>query len=164
MGSSRQESWSGLPNPPPGDGPDPGIEPTSPASEADFLPPEPPRKPFLCLSCPLKWMKLSHLIKSLNFQCWQYGNTSNKTIEINGKHPEEPKATWNRFLLGAPPVSQIVKNLRSVQETWVWSLGQEDPLEKGTAAHSSIFAWRTPWTEEPGWLQSTGSQRVGHEL
>ena len=50
-----------------------------------------------------------------------------------------------------------------MQETWVQSLGGEDPLEKETATHSSILAWRDPWTEEPGGLQSTGSQRVGHE-
>ena len=49
------------------------------------------------------------------------------------------------------------------QETWVRSLGQEDPLEKEVATHSSIFAWEIPWTEEPGWLQSMGSQRVGHD-
>ena len=47
-------------------------------------------------------------------------------------------------------VAQLVKNPPAMKETWVWSLGWEDPLEKGTATHSSIFAWRTPWTEEPG--------------
>ena len=51
---------------------------------------------------------------------------------------------------------QTVKNLPAVQETWVQSLGQEDPLEKGMATHSSILAWRIPWTEEPGGLQSMG--------
>ena len=50
-----------------------------------------------------------------------------------------------------------------VQETWVQSLGREDPLEEGMATHSSILAWRIPWTEEPGGLQSPGSQRVGHD-
>ena len=50
-----------------------------------------------------------------------------------------------------------------MQETWVRSLGQEDPLEKEMATHSSVLAWRIPWTEEPGGLQSTGSQRVGHD-
>ena len=49
-----------------------------------------------------------------------------------------------------------------MQETWVRSLGQEDPLEKKMATYSSIFAWEIPWTEEPGWLQSMGSQRVRH--
>ena len=56
-----------------------------------------------------------------------------------------------------------VKNLPAVQETWVRSLGQEDPLEKGIATHSSIFAWRILWTEEPGGLQSVGLERVGHD-
>ena len=50
-----------------------------------------------------------------------------------------------------------------MQETWVRSLGQEDPLEKEMAAHSSILAWKISWTEEPGGLQSVGSQRVGHD-
>ena len=60
-------------------------------------------------------------------------------------------------------VAQTVKILPVMQETWVQSLGQEDPLEKAMATHSSIFAWRIPWTEEPGGLQFTGSQRVGHD-
>ena len=60
-------------------------------------------------------------------------------------------------------VAQTVKNLPSVQETWVQSLGQEDPLEKGMGTHSSVLAWRIPWTEEPGGLQSMGSQRVRHD-
>ena len=59
-------------------------------------------------------------------------------------------------------VAQMVKNLPAMQETWVLSLGQEDPLEKGLATHSSILAWRIPWTEELGRLQSMGSQRVGY--
>ena len=57
-------------------------------------------------------------------------------------------------------VAQTVKNLPAMQETWVQSLGWEDLLEKGMATHSSILAWRIPWTEEPGGLQSTGSQRT----
>ena len=59
-------------------------------------------------------------------------------------------------------MAQKVKNLSAMQETWIQSLGQEDPLEKGMATHSSILAWRIPWTEEPGGLQSMGSQRVGY--
>ena len=65
--------------------------------------------------------------------------------------------------LGASLVAQMVKNLSAVWETKVQSLGQEDPLEKGMTAHSGILAWRIPWTEEPGGLQSVGSQRVGHD-
>ena len=56
----------------------------------------------------------------------------------------------------------MVKNLPAVQETMVLSLGQEDPLEKEMATHSSVLAWRIPWTAEPGELPSMGSQRVGH--
>ena len=57
----------------------------------------------------------------------------------------------------------MVKNLWAVQETWVQSLGQEDLLEKGTATHTNIVAWRIPWTGEPGGLQSMGSQRVRYD-
>ena len=58
--------------------------------------------------------------------------------------------------------AQMVKNLPTMRETWVRSLDWEDPLEKGMAILSSILAWRIPWTEEAGRLQSMGSQRVGH--
>ena len=61
------------------------------------------------------------------------------------------------------PIAQMVKNLPAMQETWVRSLGWEDPLDKEMATPSSILAWRKPWTEEPGGLQSMGSQRVGHD-
>ena len=62
--------------------------------------------------------------------------------------------------LKASLVAQMVKNLPAVLETQVQSLGQEDPLKKGMATHSSILAWRIPWTEDPGWLQSMRLQRV----
>ena len=57
----------------------------------------------------------------------------------------------------------MVNNLPAMQDTWVHSLGWEDPLEKGMATHSSILAWRIPWTDEPGGLQSTGKQSVGQD-
>ena len=60
-------------------------------------------------------------------------------------------------------VAQSIKNLPAMQETQVQSLGWEDPLEKGMATHSSILAWRIPWTEEPGERQSMGLQRVGRD-
>ena len=63
----------------------------------------------------------------------------------------------------APLMVQMVKNLPATQETQVQSLGWEDSLEKGMATHSRILVWRILWTEEPGGLQSMGSQRVGHE-
>ena len=65
--------------------------------------------------------------------------------------------------MGLPWWLRWEKNVLAMQETWVRSLGGEDPLEEGVATHSSILAWRTPWTEEPGGLQSTGSQRFGHD-
>ena len=60
-------------------------------------------------------------------------------------------------------MAQKVKHLPAMQETWVQTLGQEDPLEKEMATDSSILAWRILWIEEPGGLQSTGSRRVGHD-
>ena len=65
------------------------------------------------------------------------------------------------FRFDSQTVAKMVKNLPAIPETWIWSLGQEDTLEKETSIHSSILAWRFPWTEEPGGLHSIGSQRVG---
>ena len=70
------------------------------------------------------------------------------------------KALWGSTR--ASLVAQSVKNLPAEPETWVRSLGWEDPLEKEMATHSNILAWKISWTEEPGGLQSMGSQRVGH--
>ena len=61
-------------------------------------------------------------------------------------------------------VAQTVKNLPVMQETWVQSLGWEDPLEAGMATHSSVLAWRIPWTDEPARRQSLGSQRIRYDL
>ena len=66
-------------------------------------------------------------------------------------------------VIRASLVAQMVKNPPTKWETWVLSLGQEDPLEEGMATHPSILAWRIPWTEEPGWLQFTESQKVRHD-
>ena len=84
-------------------------------------------------------------------------------LHLPHHHPASPgtnKLTFKRRDLTA---SQMVKNLPTMQETWVRSLGQEDPLEKGMATHPRILAWRIPWKEEPGGLQCTGLQRVGHD-
>ena len=67
------------------------------------------------------------------------------------------------YFYGAFLVAQMVKNLPAMQETQVKSLGWEDPLEEEVAIHSTILAWRIPWTEEPDRLQSMGLQRVGHD-
>ena len=66
-------------------------------------------------------------------------------------------------MVWASLVEQMLKNQPAMWETWVQSLGREDPLEKGMATHSSILAWRIPWTEEPGRLQSMELQRIGHK-
>ena len=68
-------------------------------------------------------------------------------------------AQWVKNL----PGGKKKKNLSGMQETWVWFLGQEDPLEQGMAIHSRILAWRIPWTQELVGLQSRGLQRVGHD-
>ena len=60
-------------------------------------------------------------------------------------------------------VAQLAKKLPAIQETWVQSLGQKDPLKKEMATNSSILAWRIPWTKEPGRLQSMGLQRIAHD-
>ena len=69
------------------------------------------------------------------------------------------------LILGFPSDSEVKKPpvKQETQETWVRSLAREDPLEEGMATHSNILAWRIPWTEEPGGLQSMGSQRVRHD-
>ena len=74
---------------------------------------------------------------------------------------EKEMATHSR-ILGASLVAQMVKNLPAMQETWVQSLDLEDLLEKEMATHSSSLAWKIPWTEEPGGLQSMESQKVRH--
>ena len=70
---------------------------------------------------------------------------------------------WRIYTFWASLVVQMVKCLPAMQETWVRSLGWEDPLEKEKATHSSTLPWKIPWTEEPGRLQAMGLQRVGHD-
>ena len=111
MGFSRQEYWSGLPFPSPGDLPDPGIEPRSPALQADALTSEP----------------------SLYYTANRRGKGGSR--DTGGEHGdgEGPSTLF--------PRGTAVKNSPAMQETWVQSLGWEDPLEKGMATHSSILAW-----------------------
>ena len=82
---------------------------------------------------------------------------------ITLKFPASTQLASELWAESAYQVVLVVKNLPAKQEMWVQSLGQEDPLEKGMATHSSIPACRIPWTEEPGRLQSVGSQRVRHD-
>ena len=77
--------------------------------------------------------------------------------------PAEQKFVFAHSTFPSPPVAQLLKNLPVMWETWVQFLGWEDLLEKEMAIYSSILAWKIPWMEEPGRIQSMGSQRVGHD-
>ena len=98
--------------------------------------------------------------ESLRIPYWE------KQIYFAGGPDSSSKTNWSgtTFLLRQNPswMAQMLKNLPAVQETWVWCLSRENPLEKAMATHSSVLAWRIPWTEEPGGLQSIESQRVVH--
>ena len=100
----------------------------------------------LHLLCLLHWQ-----VNSLPLASWE--------AQYNGMYIIKISFKTRRASL----VAHTVKNLSAMQETLVWSLGREDPLEKGMTTHSSIPAWRIPWAEEPCRLQSMGSQRVGHD-
>ena len=131
----RQEYWSGLPCPPPGDLPNPGISRQILYHSVIWEAQAGQKENFIC--------NLTY-----NYNCLK---TSHRFVLISFSH----------IHLG--PMAQRVKNplaVQELQETRVWSLGQEDPLEEKMATHSSILSWRIPWTEKPGGLQSMGSQRV----
>ena len=104
-----------------------------------------------------------------SLSCWPWFLLTEKTKAIRRKCPDAHHSIYQLLALRptywalpavirASPVAQRVKNLPAIQETQVQSLGREDPLEKGMATNSRILAWRIPWTEGPGQLQSTGSQ------
>ena len=82
---------------------------------------------------------------------------------ILGRGTKIPLVAWPDICVCIYVVAQTVNNLHAMQETWIQSLGQEDPLEKGMVTHSSILAWITPRTDEPFGLQSMRSQRVRHD-
>ena len=88
----------------------------------------------------------------------QYG--SNGLFLITDKFTSQLNTKGKKKLM---LVVQMVENLPAKQETWVRSLGQEDPLEKGMATHCSVLAWKIPWTEEPGGLQSMGCKKLDTE-
>ena len=113
---------------------------------------------------------LSSFLASVSFTCFPCGSVSTEaachakdvgSISGSGRPLEKGYATQSS-ILGASLVAQMVNNPTAMRETWVRSLGWEDPLKKGKATHSSILTWRIPWTE-PGRLQSMGWQRVGHD-
>ena len=95
--------------------------------------------------------------------CHLYGCPSMVYLENLGQYPAVPlQVTVNFSTVGACLVAQMVKNLPAMQETWIWSLDREDPLEEEMTTHSSILAWRIPRTNEPGAVQSMRLQRVRH--
>ena len=132
-----------------------------------------------CAGFSLRWLLLSQSTGSRHAgfsSCRSWALESG--ISSYGSWTELPTACeifWTRDQTGVPctgrqilnhwasMVAQIVKNLLAMQGTSVLSLGREDPLEKGVAPHFSILAWRIPWTEKPGTLQSMESQRVRHD-
>ena len=117
---------------------------------------------MLTLNMIPKHIRASHVSgatgKELNCQCrWPERHGFDPCVrKIPWRRAWQPTAIYIFFNRGFPDVS--VKNLPAMKETCIWYLSQEDPLVKGMATHSSILAWRIPWTEEPGGLQSTGSQ------
>ena len=114
--------------------------------------------------CSFSFGYLLHVVKQKGFPCSSAGKESTNnagSIPGSGSSPGEGLGYPLQYSW-ASLVAEMVKNLPAMLETWVRSLGWEDPLEEGMATHSSILAWRIPWTEEPCGLLSMRSQRVGH--
>ena len=132
----------------------PGIEPISSTLEGRFLTTGPPGKSFsvVGLECLLS-NQVGVYDRLSDIQIWVWCEVRAGDIKFGSS-----------MTLRSPSlVGQRLKRLPAMWETWVQSLSQVDPLEKEMATHSSILAWRIPWTEEPGGLQSMGLQRVGHD-
>ena len=141
-----------MPSPPPRDLPNPGTEPRSPTLQVDSLPSEPAGKPKNTgvdnLSC-LQGIFLTQELNRRFLHC----------------RCQEWLPLMNAFqCFGASLVAQLVKNLPAMQETWVWSLSREDPLEKGKVTHSSILAWRIPWRSPWGSKESDTTERPSLHL
>ena len=159
-GFSRQEYWIGLTFPSRGHLPNPGIESTSLTS--------------ICIGRPLPYHQ--HHLGSPIITLYPLPFPQFKTCPPRLKRDSDigiyhsyvlcfalTTFTTTYYYTWASLVAQMVKHLSATQETWVWSLGWEDALEKEMATHSSILAWTIPWTVEPSGLLSMGSQRVGHD-
>ena len=134
MGFSRQEYWSGLPLP-------------SPCMEYIYT----ERLFVVDMKLKFDWVSFIFICQIWQFNLGSSVNLSKSLLLFESQFPS----------IGASLVVQMVKNLPAMWETWVQSLGREDPLENGMATHTSILAWRIPWIEEPGKLQSMGSKIVG---
>ena len=111
-----------------------------------------------CLACPS--MTSSVILAGVHMKAYALNECICSMRPMPQWAAELDRGYWS---WGASLVAQRLKRLPTMWKAWVWSLDWEDPLEKELATHSSILAWRIPWTEEPGVLQSTGSHRVGHD-
>ena len=100
---------------------------------------------------------------NLNYYQSKASRHSYRSTYINSMLTTDQRTDVKVVVLWASLVAQSLKHLPAMWETWIRSLGHEDPLEKEMATHSSILAWRIPWTEEPSWLQSMGLLRVAHD-
>ena len=147
LGFSRQEHWSGLPFP-------------SPMHESE-------KWKWSCFSrvrlFATPWTVAFQAPLSMGFSTQEYW--SGEPLPSPLSHWGSPNKAVSTQQKGFPSGS-VVKNppaMQELQEAWVWFLAQKDSLEEGMATHCSILAWRIPWTEEPGGLQSIGWQRVGHD-
>ena len=160
MGFSRQEYWTGFLFPTPGDLPNPRIEPAGlelPVLAGRYFTTASSGKPYYIeediINGKRCWINKEGRVQK---RVMTFGNAKdNWDVGFRFSH------TFIEFM--ASLVAQRLKHLPEMWESWVRSLGQEDPLEKEMATHFSILAWRIPWGEEPGRLQSTGSQRVGQD-
>ena len=147
-----------LPFPSPGDLPNLRIKPGSPALQVDSCTGGGFFTNWAMREIQIK-TTIRYYITSMRMATWKKKKTeNNKCWQRCGMTGVLVHCWWECRV-----VAQMVKRLSTVQETWVQSLSWEDPLEEGMATHSSVVAWKIPWTEEPGSLQSMGSQRVGHD-
>ena len=164
-----QEYWSGLPFPSPGDLPDPGIKPRSPILQVYSLLSAPPGKPHNVKYMFLKITMLWNIVQKKNT-----GLVGEMRLRAQHSIPKlntvVNKTTTTTFMKSVMLFfytfsgGSVVKNLPAMQEMQVWSLGQEDPLKKEMAIHSSILAWEIQWTMVPGGLQSMKSQESDMDL
>ena len=177
MGFPRQEYRSGLPFPPPGNPPDSGTKLVSPALAGGFFTIEPPREPNKVLgwlNSFIRWYGQTRMnfLANLIPRTWWLEMTQIYSVQearslklkwflLEALRQKPPQASLLAFLalqwsLGGFLGGSGIKNLPAMQKTWVGSLDWEDPLEEGTATHSSILAWRILCAEEPGGLQTVG--------
>ena len=151
MGFSRQEYWSGLPFPSPGDLPDPGTEPGSPTLEADALTSEPPGNRNILLS-------------RIHFKMLNTWPTDLELGHMTLRKLESNTSYWMKVFLAATSFN-LIKSMQWPRSNSQWDYWHtiHVALEKAMATHSSTLAWKIPWTEEPSRLQSMGSLGVRHD-